>query len=94
MCQWFIVVGRKLELSDILLPTPDDNGMEEYMDLELEQQQGHHGRQLYEEIGQQNRDIGALANAEDSNLGIRAYGNSDVAEKNGDGQADSGYVLT
>ena len=70
LCQWFTVVGRKLELTDILLPRPENNGMEENVDLEPELQQGQHARQLHEEIGQQNRDIGAGASTEDSNLVI------------------------
>lgn len=91
LCQWFTVVGRELDLTDVLLPRPEGNGMEENADVVPEQQQGQHDRQLHEEVGQRNRDLGALASAEDSNLGIWASGNSDVEEKNGDEQADSEY---
>ncbi|KAJ4967530.1 hypothetical protein NE237_019379 [Protea cynaroides] len=93
--QWFTAVGWALGLTDFLLPRPEDNGGQENVNLEPGRQDRLRDVQRGG-VPQQDRALVALVAADDLNRGIRAPGNSYVAEEyDGDEQVDSeyGFVL-
>ncbi|KAK9286304.1 hypothetical protein L1049_014694 [Liquidambar formosana] len=93
---WFSAVGWALGLTEFLLPRPEDNGGQENGNGEP----GRQDRLQAIQVGgvvQQDQALAVVAAADDSNRGIHASQNSNVAEEyDGDEQSDSdryGFVL-
>ncbi|KAL5562485.1 hypothetical protein UlMin_032232 [Ulmus minor] len=82
---WFMAVGWALGLADFLLPQHEENGGQEPGNAEP----GRQDRLQVVQLGQ-DQPLVAPPGAEDSNEGILAFGDSNVAEDyDGDEQSDS-----
>ncbi|XP_024932938.1 probable E3 ubiquitin ligase SUD1 isoform X1 [Ziziphus jujuba] len=90
---WFTVVGWALGLTDFLLPRPEDNVVQENGNAEP----GRQDRLQVAQLGGQDQSLVALQAGDNSNGGILASGDSNMAEDfDGDEQSDSdryGFVF-
>lgn len=83
---WFTVVGWALGLTDFLLPRPEDNVVQENGNAEP----GRQDRLQVAQLGGQDQSLVALQAGDNSNGGILASGDSNMAEDfDGDEQSDS-----
>nr|KJB32344.1 hypothetical protein B456_005G236600 [Gossypium raimondii]KJB32346.1 hypothetical protein B456_005G236600 [Gossypium raimondii] len=83
---WFTAVGWALGLTDFLLPSPEENGGQDNVNVEPGQQD----RLQVVQLGGQEQPMVAFAADDDPNRGLMASGNSSVAEEfDEDEQTDS-----